>query len=238
MNVNYMEIYCIIGFIGGMSWEFSVEYYWFINQGVCDWLGLLCFVKLFMYSVDFGFIELVQYEGCWDDVVVLLEDVVWWLQDGGVDGVLLCINIMYKLVDCIVVVVCIFFLYIVDLVVDVVWVVGYCRLGLLGICFIMEQFFMCECLQQQGLEVMVLQEVDCVEVYCIIYEELCVGWIWEELWCIYQCIMVQLVGQGVQVMVLGCMEISLLVQQVYCFVFVLDIMVLYVEVVVDFVLMF
>ncbi|WEM01615.1 MULTISPECIES: aspartate/glutamate racemase family protein [Delftia] len=236
MNANHAEIHRIIGLIGGMSWESSAEYYRLINQGVRDRLGPLRSAKLLMYSVDFGPIELAQHEGRWDDAAALLEDAARRLQDGGADGVLLCTNTMHKLADRIAAAVRIPFLHIADPVADAARAAGYRRLGLLGTRFTMEQPFMRERLQQQGLEVMVPQEADRAEVHRIIYEELCAGRIREESRRTYQRIMAQLAGQGAQAMVLGCTEISLLVQQAHCPVPVLDTTALHAEAAVDFAL--
>lgn len=219
-----------------MSWESSAEYYRLINQGVRDRLGPLRSAKLLMYSVDFGPIELAQHEGRWDDAAALLEDAARRLQDGGADGVLLCTNTMHKLADRIAAAVRIPFLHIADPVADAARAAGYRRLGLLGTRFTMEQPFMRERLQQQGLEVMVPQEADRAEVHRIIYEELCAGRIREESRRTYQRIMAQLAGQGAQAMVLGCTEISLLVQQAHCPVPVLDTTALHAEAAVDFAL--
>src|SRR5260370_284261 len=156
--------------ICGMSWESSAEYYRLINQGVRDRLGPLRSAKLLMYSVDFGPIEQAQHEGRWDDAAALLEDAARRLQQGGADGVLLCTNTMHKLADRIAAAVRIPFLHIADPVADAARTRGYRKLGLLGTRFTMEQPFMRERLQQQGLEVLVPQEADRAEVHRIIYE--------------------------------------------------------------------
>src|SRR5258705_396294 len=236
MNSNHTEIHRVIGLIGGMSWESSAEYYRLINQGVRDRLGPLRSAKLLMYSVDFGPIEQAQHEGRWDDAAALLEDAARRLQQGGADGVLLCTNTMHKLADRIAAAVRIPFLHIADPVADAARTRGYRKLGLLGTRFTMEQPFMRERLQQQGLEVLVPQEADRAEVHRIIYEELCTGRILEESRRTYQRIMAQLAGQGAQAMVLGCTEISLLVQQEHCPVPVLDTTALHAQAAVDFAL--
>ena len=236
MNSNHTEIHRVIGLIGGMSWESSAEYYRLINQGVRDRLGPLRSAKLLMYSVDFGPIEQAQHEGRWDDAAALLEDAARRLQQGGADGVLLCTNTMHKLADRIAAAVRIPFLHIADPVANAARTRGYRKLGLLGTRFTMEQPFMRERLQQQGLEVLVPQEADRAEVHRIIYEELCTGRILEESRRTYQRIMAQLAGQGAQAMVLGCTEISLLVQQAHCPVPVLDTTALHAEAAVDFAL--
>src|SRR5260370_12135413 len=91
-----------------------------------------------------------------------------------------CTNTMRKLAGRIAAAVRIPFLHIADPVADAARTRGYRKLGLLGTRFTMEQPFMRERLQQQGLEVLVPQEADRAEVHRIIYEELCTGRILEE----------------------------------------------------------
>ena len=42
-----------IGLLGGMSWESTLNYYRFINEGVRTRLGGLHSARILMYSVDF-----------------------------------------------------------------------------------------------------------------------------------------------------------------------------------------
>lgn len=46
-----------LGLIGGMSWESTIPYYRFINEGVKVRLGGLHSAKLVLHSVDFHEIE-------------------------------------------------------------------------------------------------------------------------------------------------------------------------------------
>ena len=55
----------VIGLIGGMSWESSLEYYRIINQNVKERLGGLHSARILMYSVDFDEIERYQHQGNW-----------------------------------------------------------------------------------------------------------------------------------------------------------------------------
>ena len=236
MNSHSTEIQRVVGLIGGMSWESSAGYYRLINQGVRDRLGPLRSARLLMYSVDFGPIELAQHEGRWDDAAALLEDAARRLQDGGADVVLLCTNTMHKLADRIAAAVQIPFLHIADPVAAAARAGGHRTLGLLGTRFTMQEPFMRERLQQQGLQVLVPDEADRAEVHRIIYEELCAGQIHDGSRRIYQRVMDKLIQQGAQAMVLGCTEISLLVQQAHCAVPVLDTTALHAQAAVDFAL--
>lgn len=114
--------------------------------------------------------------GDWDVVGALLVAVVVDLERGGAELVVLCINIMYWLVDVIVVVIMVLLLYIVDFMGEAVWCVGIVMVGLLGICYTMEQLFYRDRLVCcYGFDVWVFDEVDRVEVYVVIYDELVRG---------------------------------------------------------------
>ena len=63
-----------IGLIGGMSWESSLVYYRFINEGVKDRLGGLHSAECIMYSVDFAEIEPLQRDGKWADAAQKMSE--------------------------------------------------------------------------------------------------------------------------------------------------------------------
>jgi aspartate racemase len=62
----------VIGLIGGMSWESSVEYYRILNEEVNRRLGGLHSAKCIMISVDFYEIELMQQRSSWDEAAQIL----------------------------------------------------------------------------------------------------------------------------------------------------------------------
>jgi aspartate racemase len=64
----------VIGLIGGMSWESSLEYYRIINEEVKKKLGALHSAKSLMYSVDFDEIERLQHQGEWDKLTAIMVD--------------------------------------------------------------------------------------------------------------------------------------------------------------------
>lgn len=235
-NLENSEVQRVIGLIGGMSWESSAEYYRLINQGVRERLGALRSARLLMYSVDFGPIEQAQHEGRWDDAAALLEDAARRVQAGGADVLLLCTNTMHKLAAQVAAAVTIPFLHIADPVAAAASSAGHQVLGLLGTRFTMEQAFMRERLEQQGLQVLVPDERDRAEVHRIIYDELCTGQIRDESRHIYQRVMASLAARGAQAMVLGCTEISLLVQARDCPLPLLDTTALHAQAAVDFAL--
>ncbi|UCE75052.1 MAG: amino acid racemase, partial [Methanomassiliicoccales archaeon] len=89
----------IIGLIGGMSWESSLEYYRIINEQVKERLGGLHSAKILMFSVDFYEIEKMQHQGNWKEAIKMMVNAAKRLEKGGADFVVLCTNTMHKTAD-------------------------------------------------------------------------------------------------------------------------------------------
>jgi len=64
----------VIGLIGGMSWNSSLEYYRLINESVAEKLGGLHSARIVLYSLDFDEIEQAQRQGRWDDATNVLTE--------------------------------------------------------------------------------------------------------------------------------------------------------------------
>ena len=204
----------IIGLIGGMSWESSVPYYRIINETVKEKLGGLHSARLVLYSVDFHEVERMQQAGDWAAAGALLAHASRALQAAGAECVVVCTNTMHKVAEFIVAAVNIPLLHIADPTADAIKRAGHTTVGLLGTRFTMEQAFYRDRLtEQHGLTVLTPPEPDRNVVHHIIYEELCLGKVITESRDAYRRIMADLVAQGAQAIILGCTEISLLVDQ-------------------------
>jgi aspartate racemase len=202
----------VIGLIGGMSWESTVPYYRLVNETVKARLGGLHSAKVVLYSVDFHEIERLQHAGDWDAAGKLLADAARALEAAGADFLVLCTNTMHKVAAAIESSVRIPLLHIADPTADAIKQAGYTKVGLLGTRFTMEQEFYKDRLRElHGLEVVVPQQEERDLVHRIIYEELCLGKVLPASRSAYQRIMSGLVAQGAQAIILGCTEISLLV---------------------------
>ena len=201
-----------IGLIGGMSWESTVPYYRLINEGVKQRLGGLHSARIILYSVDFAEVEHFQRKGDWTAAGAMLAQAAQKLQGAGAEALVLCTNTMHKVADAIESAVQIPLLHIADPTAAQVHQAGLSTVGLLGTRFTMEQpFYKDRLVQQHGLQVLVPSASDRDTVHRIIYEELCLGQVREVSRQAYQRIMADLVAQGVQAIILGCTEISLLV---------------------------
>lgn len=203
-----------IGLIGGMSWESTVPYYRQVNESIKERLGGLHSAKVVLYSVDFHEVERLQHSGDWEAAGALLAGAARALEAAGADFLVLCTNTMHKVAPAIEAAVRIPLLHIADPTAEEIKSTGLSTVGLLGTRFTMEQDFYTGRLRKlHGLRVIIPRERDREIVHRVIYEELCLGQIQDESRTEYRRIMADLIGQGAEGIILGCTEISLLVDQ-------------------------
>lgn len=203
-----------IGLIGGMSWESTIPYYRQINETIKERLGGLHSAKLVLYSVDFHEIERLQHAGNWEAAGAILAEAARSLEAAGAAFLVLCTNTMHKVASRIEAAVAIPLLHIADPTANDIKRAGHSVVGLLGTRFTMEQAFYRDRLSERhGLRVIVPDTEDRELIHRIIYEELCLGVVKPASRNEYQRIMGWLASQGAQAIILGCTEISLLVNQ-------------------------
>ena len=204
----------IIGLIGGMSWESTVPYYRQINETIKDRLGGLHSAKIVLYSVDFHEIEQLQHQGDWEAAGAVLAQAARSLEAAGADFLVLCTNTMHKVAPGIEAAVRIPLLHIADPTAVEIKRAGYATVGLLGTRFTMEQAFYRDRLSERhGLRVIVPAAQDRETIHRIIYQELCLGVVTAASRSEYRRVIESLASQGAQAIILGCTEISLLVDQ-------------------------
>ncbi|WP_413529193.1 aspartate/glutamate racemase family protein [Rahnella inusitata] len=201
-----------LGLIGGMSWESTVPYYRMINEHVKQQLGGLHSAKLFLYSVDFYEIEKLQMAGDWQQAGELLGNAANALARAGAEVIVVCTNTMHKVAEDIERIGGLPLLHIADATAEKIKGQGLRKIGLLGTRFTMEQDFYRGRLQDiHQIEVVTPDEADRAIVHRIIYEELCLGIINDASREEYRRIIGKLEQQGVEGIILGCTEITLLV---------------------------
>ncbi len=202
-----------IGLIGGMSWESTESYYRLINETIKVALGGLHSAKLVLVSVDFAEIENLQHQGKWDETGQILTHAAQSLEKAGADFILICTNTMHLVAPQVQAGISIPLLHIADATAEEVSKFGISKIGLLGTAFTMEEDFYKGRLEKEfGLEVLVPNQADRKVVHQIIYDELCLGKIEDASRHEYIRIIDDLVEQGVEGVILGCTEISLLVK--------------------------
>ena len=204
----------IIGMIGGMSWESSLEYYRIMNQAAKEKLGGFHSAPCILYSVDFDEVEKLQHQGDWESLTRLMIEAAQRVKKAGADFLVICTNTMHKMADEVQEAIQIPLLHIADVTAEAVKANGQSRVGLLGTKFTMEQDFYKGRLQEiHGIDVLIPEDKERQVIHDILYNELCLGEIKELSKGKFQSIIQNLVERGAQGVILGCTEIPLIVSQ-------------------------
>ena len=207
----------IIGLIGGMSWESSVQYYQIINRTIRERLGGFHSAKCILYSVDFAEIELLQHQEKWEDATQLMIEAARSVERAGAEFLVICTNTMHKMADEVQNQIRIPILHIADATAEKVKGQGLKKVGLLGTRFTMEEdFYKGRLVSKHGLDVIVPTAGQREILHRIIYDELCAGIIKQSSEMTYLKIIEGLAREGAQGIILGCTEIGLLVKQEGC----------------------
>jgi len=202
-----------IGLIGGMSCQSSAEYYRIINEDVQARLGGHHNARSLMLSVDFDEIETLQRADDWDRIAEILRQAAQQLEAGGANFVVLCTNTCHKCAPQIEEAISIPLLHIADATADAVRAAGMRTVALLGTRFTMEEeFYRGRLESHHGLTVLVPDDDGRAEVHRVIYDELCHGVLRDDSRRGYQHIIQELKERGAEAVILGCTEISLLIQ--------------------------
>jgi aspartate racemase len=204
----------ILGLLGGMSWESSIEYERLINQAVRNQLGGTSSADLIIRSFNFSDIESLQSSGKWDEAGALLALAARNLEQAGAEAVILCTNTMHVLADYIQKEISIPFLHIADATGQAVADKGLKKVLLLGTKYTMEEdFYKGRLTDNFGLEVITPMETQRDEIHRVIYEELVRGIIKSSSRSYFMDVISEFTEQGVEGVIAGCTEIELLVKR-------------------------
>lgn len=202
-----------VGIIGGMSWESTAKYYQWLNEGVRERLGGLHSAKVILTSVDFEQIEKLQAADKWDEAGDILAQEAAKLERAGADFVLLATNTMHRVADKIEAAIEIPFVHLADATAEKIKAAGLNKIGLLGTIYTMERDFYKGRLSQQGLDVIIPEPESRKMVHKVIYDELCLGKINPTSKADFIKAANAMVTDGAQGVILGCTEITLLIDQ-------------------------
>jgi aspartate racemase len=203
-----------IGIVGGVAWPSSVVYYRHINESVAARLagsGRHC-AKLVMAQTDFDEIERWQLEGRWDIVGDLIAEQANKLKAAGADFYLVACNTVHTAADRFVSRVDLPFIHIVDPAAERVVASGYKRIGLLGSRYTMKGSYFVDRLRgQYGLDVLVAEGDDELNVHNALYQELTKGVFLPSTREKFKVAMANLAQRGAEAIILGCTEFGILV---------------------------
>jgi aspartate racemase len=202
-----------LGLIGGMSWESSAVYYRLLNQGVAQRLGGLHSAALVLHSVDFAPLAAMQAAGDWEGSAATLSAAALGLRLAGAGALVLATNTMHKVADRIEAASGLPLLHIADATGAALHAAGVRRAALLGTRFTMEDdgIVLARLRQRHGLVVEVPAPADREAMHRVIYDELCRGVVSESSRLALVSIIDRLRATGAEAVILGCTEISLLI---------------------------
>ncbi len=203
-----------IGLLGGLSPESTVEYYKIINSEVRKVLGGCSSAELIIESFNFREIEKLQFEDKWDELGIKLGEAAQNLEKCGAKSIVICTNLMHKVAPQIQKMISVPLVHMVDCVAKEIKKQKINKVGLLGTIFTMEEdFYSKKLLEDYGIQTVIPNKEDRLEVSRVIYEELCCGIIKEGSKQKYLEIISKMREQGAQGVILGCTEIPLMIQE-------------------------
>ena len=201
-----------IGLLGGLSPESTVEYYKIINSEVRKVLGGCSSAELIIESFNFREIEKLQFEDKWDELADKLSQAAQNLERCGAEYIVICTNLMHKVAPQVQASVSIPLIHMVDSVAKEIKKRKMGKVGLLGTIFTMEEdFYSKKLVEDYGIETIIPDKEDRLEVSRVIYQELCCGIIKEKSKQKYLEIISKMKAQGAQGVILGCTEIPLMI---------------------------
>ena len=204
-----------LGVLGGMSWESTAVYYRLINQGVAQRLGGLHSAPLLLHSVDFAPVAAQQAAGDWAGAAATLGAAAAGLKRAGAQALVLATNTMHKLAAGIEADGDLPLLHITDATGAALRAAGVQRAALLGTRFTMEDaaIVIDPLAQRHGLQVLVPGADDRVLLHRVIYDELCRGVVSDASRAAVVAVIGRQRAAGAQAVILGCTEITLLIDQ-------------------------
>jgi aspartate racemase len=199
-----------IGLIGGMSWESTAVYYRRINEQVRQQRGGLHSAEIAMRSLDFTRVVDLQKADRWDEAGALLGDAAAGLARAGASCVLICTNTMHLVAGPVAAMAGVPLIDIITETAAALRADGRKRPLLLATRYTMEHGFYTERMRELGLDVVVPDSADRQVVHDVIFDELCQGRICDASRGAYLDIIERARDRGVDSVILGCTEISLL----------------------------
>ena len=203
----------IIGILGGLSPESTVEYYLYLTRTYSERYGNYAYPEIIIYSVSFQPYVDWPASGRWDLIANGLAEAAQKLEAAGADFIVIAANTMHLVIDQVRAAVRIPVLSLLDAVGDAVLARGLQTVGLLGTLSTMEKGFYQEALARRGLNVLTPEADDRRYVSDVIYNELVAGKFRPEARSRYVEIIQRLASRGAQGVILGCTEIPLLLSQ-------------------------
>ena len=208
-----MIILKLLGLIGGMSWENTIEYYRIINELIKEKLGSWNSAKLILYSVNFEEILSLENKDRWSEIVLIMTNISRNLENAGCEALMLCSNTMHKIADDLQNNISIPIINIVYETALIIKELKLKKVGLLGTKFTMEGDFYSKKLEEKyNISVIIPGKEDRDYIHSVIYNELAQNNLFDTTKQSLLRIIDKLKSQGAEGIILGCTEIPLLIK--------------------------
>lgn len=201
-----------IGFIGGLTWHSSIDYYRLFNEMVNQKLGGVHSCKMLMYSVDFGEIKQLTFAEDWDGIAKIISNVAATLQTAGADCIVLGANTMHNIADKVQAAVNIPLIHIAEATAREISRQQINKVALLGTKYTMQMDFYKNKLAEKGIAALIPPAEDMEYLNSAIYEEIGNGLFLPGTKKRIIKIINELQQQGAQGVVLGCTELPILIR--------------------------
>ena len=206
-------MYRKIGILGGLSPESTVTYYLHIVRKYQNLFGNHNYPEIIIYSVSFQkFIDWMN-ENRWDKIAEELIKGIRKLAMAGADFALIATNTMHIVFHEVERASPIPLISIVDATAEAIKKENINIVGLLGTLFTMEKNFYKDGLAKYGIKTLIPEKSDREYINNVIFKELCRGLIQEETRNNFKRIIKKLTEMGAEGVVLGCTELSLLIDE-------------------------
>ena len=199
-----------IGVLGGMTWVSTTEYYRALNTLAAERLGGIHSARLALVSVDMDPIADLMAAGEWDEAGRQLAADARAVEAAGAELFILATNSLHNAWDAIVADLTIPSIHIGDAAGAALRGGGHDRVALLGTRYTMELPFLRDRL---GLDVLVPERDDRVELQRMVFDELALGTFRDESRAFFVDVIRSLAEQGATAALLACTEFGLLVGQ-------------------------
>lgn len=199
-----------LGFIGGVTWHSTIEYYRLINQMIHSRLGSLHSAKMVITSTDFEELYQAQNSGDLNTVTHILKDQLLKLERAGADFFAIGANTLHMHVDALKRSTSLPLVHIVDETAREAQSLKLQKLCLLGTGFTMKHRFFVDRMKDHGIETIVPDDSIKDKIHKSIFEELAQGMIKDQTRLMYRDISKKMVDhEKCDGIILGCTEIPL-----------------------------
>jgi aspartate racemase len=203
----------LIGLIGGMSWENTIDYYSIINELVNERLKNWNSAEILLYSVNFEQILQWQNQNNWKELLKFMINVCKKLELAGSKAIVICSNTMHKIADEIEAEISIPLINVVDETAKVIKSMNIKRVGLLGTKFTMEGTFYSEKLiKKYEINTLIPDKIERDYIHEVIYKEFAKGIFLESTKKEIVRIIEKLIKNGATGIILGCTELPMLIK--------------------------